>query len=54
MSSKFEKVKSYYERGLWGIERVRNAVVKGWITPEEYFLITGQVYEVKSYGLCST
>lgn len=45
MSSKFEKVKSYYERGLWDISRVRNAVVKGWITPEEYSMITGQVYE---------
>ena len=45
MSSKFEKVKSYYERGLWDISRVRNAVVKGWITSDEFFLITGQVYE---------
>lgn len=45
MSSKFEKVKSYYERGLWDISRVRNAVGKGWITPEEYSMITGQVYE---------
>lgn len=45
MSSKFEKVKSYYERGLWDISRVRNAVVKGWITPEEFMEITGQVYE---------
>ncbi|MBQ1413988.1 MAG: XkdX family protein [Clostridia bacterium] len=45
MSSKFEKVKSYYERGLWDISRVRKAVVKGWITSDEFFLITGQVYE---------
>lgn len=46
MSNKFEKVKSYYERGPWDISRVRNAVVKGWITAEEYFMITGKVYEV--------
>ena len=45
MSNKFEKVKSYYERDLWDISRVRNAVVKGWITAEEYFIITGEVYE---------
>lgn len=45
MSSKFEKVKSYYERGLWDIFRVRNAVVKNWITPAEFEEITGAVYE---------
>ena len=45
MNSKFEKVKSYYERGLWNIERVRNAVVKKWITPAEFEEITGTVYE---------
>ena len=45
MSSKFEKVKSYYEHGLWNISRVRNAVVHGWITVEEFEIITGQVYE---------
>ena len=44
MSSKFEKVKGYFERGLWSIERVRNAVVKGWITAEEFLLITGENY----------
>ena len=42
--SKYEKVKYYYENGLWGIDRVRNAVVKGWITPEEFEEITGQPY----------
>lgn len=45
MSSKFETVKSYYERCLWDISRVRNAVVKGWITPEEFMEITSQTYE---------
>lgn len=45
MSNKFEKVKSYYERGLWNLERVKNAVVKGWITAEEFFMITDEIYE---------
>ena len=45
MSSKFEKVKGYFDRGLWNIERVKNAVVKGWITAEEFQIITGRLYE---------
>ena len=44
MSSKFEKVKRYYDSGLWNKTMVRNAVVKGWITAEEYTIITGEVY----------
>lgn len=44
MSSKFEKVKGYFDKGLWNIERVKNAVVKGWITAEEFQIITGQPY----------
>lgn len=43
--SKYEKVKSYYKTGLWSIERVHNAVVKNWITEEEYKLITGEDYD---------
>ena len=35
-SAKFEKVKDYYDRGLWNETMVANAVVKGWITQEEY------------------
>lgn len=45
MSSKFEKVKGYFDRGLWNIERVKNAVVKAWITAEEFQIITGRLYE---------
>jgi uncharacterized XkdX family phage protein len=45
MSPKFEKVKKYYDSGLWNRTMVRNAVVKGWITAEEYTIITGEVYE---------
>lgn len=43
--SKFEMVKDFYDRGLWNITRVRNAVVKGWITPEQFTEITGESYE---------
>ena len=46
-SPNYEKVKNYYEKGLWSIDRVHNAVVKGWITPEEFEEITGQPYESK-------
>lgn len=45
MSKKYELVKRYYDQGLWSRARVRNAVVKEWITAEEYELITGEVYE---------
>ena len=44
MSSKFQKVKYYYDNGLWNINRVRNAVVKNWITAEEFEEITGESY----------
>jgi len=33
--SKFEKVKSYYEKGLWAESQVQDAVKKGWITEAE-------------------
>ena len=42
MSPKFEMAKYYYDNGYWNIARVRNAVVKGWITEEEFRLITGE------------
>lgn len=42
-SKNFEKVKSYYDAGLWSKERVRNAVGK-WITAAEYEEITGEPY----------
>ena len=44
MSPKFQKVKYYYDSGLWDINRVRNAVVKNWITAEEFEEITGEPY----------
>ena len=44
MSNKYEKVKYYYDNGLWNLAMVKNAVVKGWITAEEFKEITGQDY----------
>ena len=42
--SKFELVKTYYNKGLWNITRVKNAVVKNWITEEQFKEITGEDY----------
>lgn len=44
MSPKFNKVKKYYDMGLWNKTMVGNAVIKGWITAEEYEIITGEPY----------
>lgn len=45
MSKKYATVKKYYDSGLWNKSRVHDAVVKEWITAEEYKLITGEDYE---------
>jgi len=39
----FNKIKEYYDKGLWSKQRVYNVVGKA-ITPEEYRLITGEDY----------
>ena len=44
MSRKFEFVKAAYERGTWNKAMVRNAVVKRWITEEEYEIITEEPF----------
>ena len=51
-SPHFEKIKGYYDLYVtskgeygWSVAKVRNAVVKGWITEEEFTEITGMVYE---------
>lgn len=44
-SPKFNKVKSYYDKGLWKEPRVHEAVIKGWITAEEYEEIIGEPFE---------
>ena len=45
MSAKFEEVKGYYVLGVWSEKKVHNAVVKGWITADEFKLITGKDYK---------
>ena len=41
-----DKIKGYYDSGLWSIDRVWNVVGKA-ITQEEYELITGFKYPNK-------
>lgn len=43
--NKFDKVQGYFEAGLWDLSRVKNAVLKGWITADEYETITGEPFE---------
>ena len=45
MSAKFEQVKRFYDLGVWSEEKVKNAVIKSWITPEEFSSITGKKYK---------
>lgn len=40
----FDRIKFYYEEGLWNIERVRNVVGKV-INEQEYREITGSDYD---------
>ena len=54
MSKMYEKVKKYYDTGLWSEERVRNMVIKGIITEEEYKDITGNEYQEYILLFCST
>ena len=41
----FERVKYYYEAGLWSKVMVKMAVRKGVITKEQYKEITGDDYQ---------
>lgn len=44
MSKYYNLVKKNYDNGFWSIDKVRDAVVRGWITAEEFLEITGEVY----------
>ena len=44
----YERIKRYYELGVWDKERVRKAVEKGVITPQEYAQITGEDYVARA------
>lgn len=38
----FEKIKKWYEQGLWKAAQVRQAVEKGLLSPAQYTRITGE------------
>jgi hypothetical protein len=40
-SKKYKLVKGYYDKRLWTRKMLKNAVVKGWITQDEYDGIVG-------------
>lgn len=44
-SAKYKKLRWYYIRGYWSAKMLADAVVKGWITEDEYEEITGEAYE---------
>ena len=46
MSDNFEMLKKFFDEGLWDQKRLKNAVVKNWITKEEYKLIAGEDYTI--------
>lgn len=41
-SKNYEKVYNFYREGYWSKQKVKNAVIKGWITESEYREITGE------------
>lgn len=41
----YEKIKYYYNAGLWSAPMVKTAVRKGIITAEQYKEITGKEYQ---------
>lgn len=48
MATKFQKVKEFYDKGLWNISRVNDAVEKEWITAKQFTEITGKQHETES------
>ncbi len=40
----YEKIKRWFELGVWSESRVRDAVLKGKITAEQFTKITGKAY----------
>lgn len=45
MSKLFKTVEKYYKMGFYSKEKVALFVEKGQLTPEEYELITGELFE---------
>lgn len=46
-SKRYELVKGYYDKRLWTKKMLKNAVVKGWITQDEYDEIVGAPAEAE-------
>ena len=44
-SEMFEQIKRWYDTGKWKKKAVKNAVVREWITADEYEEITGEPYD---------
>ena len=44
MSENAKKAKENYDLGFWGEEKLKKLVAKGWITADEFKLITGKAY----------
>ncbi len=45
MSKMFEKIKMYYDNGLWNETKVKNMVIKNIINKEEFEMIVDKEYE---------
>lgn len=45
MSKMFEKIKMYYDNGLWNEIKVKNMVIKNIINKEEFEMIVNKEYD---------
>lgn len=45
MSKMYKKIKAYYDSEFWNEVRIRNMVIKGVITKEEYKNIIGRNFK---------
>lgn len=52
--NKFEKVKKYFDNGLWDETRIKNAVVKKWITEDEYEIIVANTDPEEFHEIAET
>lgn len=41
----FRRIKENYDTGLWSKKMVRDAVECGFITQDEYYIITNEMYK---------
>ena len=45
-----DKIKYYYDKGFWTEDMVKNAVIKGKITKQDFTEITGDNYDKGDKG----